>query len=162
VAESSKPSAATRESRFEPKVPGVAYGVLDELVGYALRRAQIKLYEDFVDSLSTWDVTPQRFAALVIIAENPDLKLTELARVMGVARSGAVALVDFLAERGYVARLDSPTDKRAFQLRITASGKRALAAMTEAVRDHDARIVGMLTNADQGQLMGLLRRMVGL
>jgi DNA-binding MarR family transcriptional regulator len=98
----------------------------------------------------------------VIIAENPDLKLTELARVMGVARSGAVALVDFLAERGYVARLDSPTDKRAFQLRITAAGRRALAAMTEAVRSHDARIVGMLTNAEQGKLMNLLRRMVGL
>lgn len=155
-----RPARAARADHFEPRVPGVAYGVLDSLVGYAIRRAQLILYEDFYESLAPWDITPQRFAALVFVGENPDLKLTELARILGVARSGAVAIVDALAARGYLARHDSTTDKRAFHLRLTPTGKRALAKMTSAVRAHDRRIVAMLKKDEQATLMRLLTRMI--
>ncbi len=33
-------------------------------------------------------------SALIIISRNPHLKLTELAQILGIARSGAVLLVD--------------------------------------------------------------------
>ena len=147
---------------FEARIPGIDYGVLDSLVGYALRRAQLNLYEDFIRSLAHWNITPPRFSALVVIAHNPDLKLTELARVLNVARSGAVTVVDALSELGYVARHDSATDKRAFRLLLTAKGKKALSAITSAVQAHDKRIVSMLTSDEQAQLMALLGRMVGV
>ena len=149
-------------SHFDPRVPGVRYGVLDELVGYALRRAQLLLYEDFVASLAAWNITPPRFAALVIIADNPELKLADLARILGVARSGAVTLIDALSALGYVVRRDSPKDRRAFHLELTSKGKRALGAITRAVKDHDRRIVAMLSAGEQKQLMDLLRRMASL
>lgn len=103
-------SADELKDHFEPHVAGVDYGVLDGLIGYALRRAQLTLYEDFVASLAPWNITPPRFSALVIIDKNPDLKLTELARILGVARSGAVTLIDALSALGYVSRHDSPSD----------------------------------------------------
>jgi len=149
------------EPLFEARVPGIDYGVLDSLVGYALRRAQLYLYEDFIRSLSAWNITPPRFSALVVIAHNPDLKLTELARILNVARSGAVTVVDALSELGYVARHASATDKRAFRLLLTPRGKKALAAITGAVVAHDRRIVSMLNAEEQSQLMALLGRMVG-
>jgi DNA-binding MarR family transcriptional regulator len=155
-------SADEGHDHFEPRVPGVDYGVLDRLLGYALRRAQLLLYEDFVASLATWNITPPRFSAMVVIAQNPDLKLTELARILGVARSGAVTLIDALSALGFVVRHDSPTDKRAFRLALTSKGKRALEAMTKAVEAHDKRIVSMLSEPEQAQLMQLLRRMAGL
>jgi DNA-binding MarR family transcriptional regulator len=154
--------AEAASSHFEPRVPGVRYGVLDELVGYALRRAQLLLYEDFIASLAAWGITPPRFAALVIIADNPELKLADLARILGVARSGAVTLIDALSALGYVARRDSPRDRRAFHLVLTSKGKRALGAITRAVQDHDRRIVSMLSKPEQKQLMDLLRRMASL
>jgi DNA-binding MarR family transcriptional regulator len=150
-----------REPLFEARVAGIDYGVLDSLVGYALRRAQLKLYEDFIHSLSAWNITPPRFSALVLIANNPDLKLTDLSRILNVARSGAVTLVDALSELGYVARHASPTDKRAFRLLLTSKGKKALTHITRAVLQHDQRIVSMLTLPEQTQLMSLLGRMVG-
>jgi DNA-binding MarR family transcriptional regulator len=144
---------------FEPRVPGIDYGVLDTLIGYALRRAQLKLYEDFIRSMASWNITPRRFSALVVISNNPDLKLTELARILNVARSGAVTIVDALSELGYVARHPSETDKRAFRLRTTPRGKKALAAITLAVQQHDQRIVSMLSKQEQRQLLALLGRM---
>ena len=38
--------------RFVPHVSGIDYGPLDKLVGYAIRRAQLVIYEDFMQALA--------------------------------------------------------------------------------------------------------------
>jgi DNA-binding MarR family transcriptional regulator len=143
---------------FEPHVPGIDYGVLDELVGYNLRRAQIVIYEDFVRTLAPWAITPQRFSALTVISRNASLKLTELSHILGIARSGAVTLVDALAEMGYVTRVPSPSDKRAYGLVLTPLGQRDLQAITHAVCEHDQRMVRALSPTEAQQLMQGLRQ----
>lgn len=146
-------------THFDPHLPNVDYGVLDSLVGYAIRRAQIRVYEDFVASLAAWNITPPRFSALQIIARNPDLKLTDLAQILGIARSGAVLLVDALEAMALVVRVPSPTDRRAFGLALTAAGRKTLKAVTEAVCAHDARIAAGLSDEEQRVLKGLLDRL---
>ena len=148
-----------RGEHFEPHVAGVEYGVLDALVGYAIRRAQILIYEDFLAALQPWDITPQRFSALTLIVANAELKLTELARILGIARSGAVQLVDQLQAMGYVARHEAVGDKRAFSLVMTPAGRRAHADITKAVRAHDQRISARLSAAEREQLISLLGRL---
>ncbi|CAG2160887.1 MarR family winged helix-turn-helix transcriptional regulator [Cupriavidus numazuensis] len=144
---------------FDPHVPDIDYGVLDSLIGYAIRRAQIRIYEDFVASLAQWQITPPRFAALVIISRNPKLKLTELAHILGIARSGAVLLVDALQEMNLVARRPAPGDRRAYSLVLTPAGKRTLAAAKQAVIAHDAHVASALTEQEQATLKSLLARL---
>ena len=144
---------------FVPRVPGIDYGVLDTLLGYAVRRAQIRLYEDFVTSLAPWGITPPRFSAMVIVSRNPGLKLTQLAKVLGIARSGAVILVDALEELGYMQRQAAPEDRRAFSLSLTKKGQADLMKITQAVQAHDVRMAASLTEAEQAQLLSLLGRL---
>ncbi|MCT9123762.1 MarR family winged helix-turn-helix transcriptional regulator [Cupriavidus gilardii] len=153
------PDPATEAGGFDPHLPDVDYGVLDNLIGYAIRRAQIRLYEDFVRSLAPWNITPPRFSALVLISRNPDLKLTDLARIMGIARSGAVLLVDALEEMKLVARRPAENDRRAFSLVLTAAGRRTLEAATEAVCKHDAKMARALSAQEQQTLRALLARL---
>ncbi|MGO4303296.1 MarR family winged helix-turn-helix transcriptional regulator [Cupriavidus sp. RAF12] len=154
------PALDTGEAgHFDPHVPHVDYGVLDTLVGYAIRRAQIRIYEDFVTSLAAWQITPPRFSALQIIAGNPHLKLTDLAQILGIARSGAVLLVDALESMKLVARRPSPTDRRAYSLVLTPAGRKTLAAATEAVCEHDARISAQLTADEKCVLQTLLEKL---
>ncbi|ARP93182.1 MarR family winged helix-turn-helix transcriptional regulator [Bordetella genomosp. 13] len=150
---------AARGEHFEPHVPGLRYGALDDLVGYAIRRAQILIYEDFMAALEPWNITPQRFSALTLIAENDGMKLTDLARALGIARSGAVQIVDQLQALGMAERRDTEADRRAYALTVTAAGRRALAAITKAVREHDARISAGLTAAQRRQLIELLGKL---
>ncbi|WP_349605570.1 MULTISPECIES: MarR family winged helix-turn-helix transcriptional regulator [Cupriavidus] len=153
------PAGTGADTGFDPHVPNVDYGVLDSLVGYAIRRAQIRIYEDFVVSLGQWQITPPRFSALVIISRNPHLKLTELARILGIARSGAVLLVDALEEMKLVARRPAPGDRRAYSLVLTPAGRRTLEAATQAVVEHDAHVGSALTEAEQATLKSLLARL---
>lgn len=143
---------------FDPHVAGVEYGALDSLVGYAIRRAQILIYEDFLAALAPWEITPQRFSALTLIAKNKALKLTDLARILGIARSGAVQLVNQLHEMGFVIRQAVEDDKRAYALALTPEGRRAHASITRAVRAHDKRISAQLSEDERHTLIALLGR----
>lgn len=118
-------------------VPGLNYGVLDQLLGYALRRAQNALYLDFYRATRGQDVSPQRFAALVLVAENPGMRQGLLAQAMGLHRSGALRLADWLTGRGWVERRDDPADARRWGLVLTPAGKRQLAKLQQAVLAHD-------------------------
>ncbi len=141
---------------FNPKVRGVDYGVLDSLFGYALRRAQIIIYERFIAALAPWNITPPRFSALVIISRNPELKLTDLSHILGIARSGAVALINSLEAMGYVVRQPCPTDRRALGLALTDKGRAELDAIVAAVLKHDHEVVSGLNPQEQTQLINLL------
>lgn len=153
---------ADEGGHFDPQVPGIDYGVLDDLVGYSVRRAQLAIYEDFIATLAPWNITPPRFSALVVIARNPGLKLSLLARILGIARSGGVLLVDALQDMGYVERQASEADRRAWRLVLTAAGRRELRAIIAAVAAHDRRMSRMLDAAQTAQLVGLLKRVAGV
>ncbi len=140
-------------------VSGVDYGPLTGLIGYNLRRAQIRIYQDFLDTMEPWSITPPRFSAMVLIRHNADMKLTELARAMGIARSGAVEVVNSLEKLGYVKRCDSRTDRRAYALALTQEGEAALKKVTRLIQEHDARISAHLSEAEQRQLRELLERL---
>lgn len=144
---------------FNPHVAGVDYDVLDRLVGYGIRRAQIAIYDDFIRALAPWDMTPPRFSALTIIARNPDLKLTELADVLGIARSGAVLLINTLEQMALVERRPAPADKRAWGLHLTAQGTATLAQISQAVVEHDARMAAHLSARERQTLLRLLRKL---
>ena len=96
---------------------------------------------------------------MVIVSRNPGLKLTQLARIMGIARSGSVSLVDALEDLGYMQRLPMPGDRRAFGLGLTEKGHASLAAISAAVQAHDERMAQMLSADERAQLRSLLTRL---
>jgi DNA-binding MarR family transcriptional regulator len=152
---------------FERCVDGIRYGVLDDLVGYALRRAQIAIYVDFETALGPLDMTPQRFSAMVVIAENAGrtggriggITQRDLGRVLGIARSGVVQVVDALAARDWVTRERDAEDARAWRLMLTDAGRKHLAAVRRHVRAHDRRIARDLSEPERETLIGLLAKL---
>lgn len=138
-------------------LPGVDYGLLDGLLGYALRRAQNALYLDFYRATAAWDVSPQRFAALVLVGRNPGLRQGVLGQAMGLHRSGALRLTDWLTAQGYVERRDAPDDARAWGLHLTRAGRRLLTQLEAAVAAHDRTLLAALGEQGAALKSGLER-----
>ena len=143
---------------FQAHIPGVDYGQLDTLVGYAVRRAQIRIYEDFTIALQPWNMSTQRFSAMTLIHRNPGIKAIELAHVMGIARSGVAILLNALEAAGYIRRLGDQKDKRTLALELSESGRKALRDISEAVAQHDARVSSRLDEHEKALLISLLDR----
>jgi DNA-binding MarR family transcriptional regulator len=139
--------------------PGVELGMLDDIVGYSLRRAQVVVYQDYVRTVGSLDVRPAQFAAMTIIATNPGLSQSMLATTMGIDRSGAVILIDALEAKNFARRVPSPTDRRTYAIVLTEAGQAMLARLKEKVAEHDRRITHRLSEQERTQLGDLLRRL---
>jgi len=141
------------------RVPGLDYDVLDELLGYALRRAQVGMFLAFHAATRGQDITPPRFTALVIVGANPGIGQSALGQVLGIARSGAMMLADWMEERGLVERRRRPNDGRAWGVHLTARGEKLVATMKRRVIAEDRKSAGVLDARERKQLLRLLNKL---
>ncbi len=88
------------------------------------------------------DITPPRFTALVIVGANPGIGQSALGQVLGIARSGAMMLTDWMEERGLVERRRRPNDGRSWGVHLTARGEELLARMKRRVIAEDRKRAG--------------------
>ena len=130
-------------------------------VGYAIRRAQMRIYDDFFAALSDLDMTPTRFTLMLLIRENPGIRSVDLARVLGVARSGMVRLIDDLEQRELISRETDKKDRRNQSLALTGQGRRKLSRMEKTLEQHEARMTSDLSKNEREKLLELLWRVAG-
>ena len=141
------------------RVAGLKYGVLDELLGYSLRRAQVALFVAFHEATRGMNITPPRFTALVIIGANAGLSQTVLGKVLGIARSGAMLMTDFLEKRGLVERRRPPRDARSWGLHLTRRGQQFVDRMKARVLEFDYRHAQRLSPAERREMLRLLEKL---
>ena len=142
-----------------PKSPNaVQSGILGDLLGYHLRRAQAAVFADFMRTMVDDRITPGQFGVLVLIDCNPGLNQSALARALGIERSTMVAVIDGLEDRKLVARRGSVSDRRAKVLSLTKQGRSLLASVKPKVRRHEKRIAADLHPDEIAALIGLLKR----
>lgn len=141
------------------RVPGLDYDVLDELLGYALRRAQVGMFLAFHAATRGMDITPPRFTALVIVGANPGIGQTSLGQVLGIARSGAMMLTDWMEARGLAARRRRPNDGRSWGVHLTARGDELLARMKRRVTAEDRKRAAVLDTRERRELLRLLNKL---
>jgi len=141
------------------RVPGLDYDVLDELLGYRLRRAQVAMFIAFHEATKGMDITPPRFTALVVVGANPGMSQTALGNVLGIARSGAMLLTDWFEDRGLVERRHLPSDGRAWGLHLTRKGESVVERMKRKVLDLDLKKAHSLTKAERQELLRLLGKL---
>lgn len=145
----------------EPTVrgPGADVGMLEDIVGYPLRRAQTAVYQDYLRAMAEHGIRPAQFAALVIAGKSPGLTQSALAAAMGIDRSGSALLIDALEKKGLVARIPSAVDRRSYAIMLTVRGQGMLDRMKDLVREHDDRVCTRLTPEERATLIALLKRL---
>jgi DNA-binding MarR family transcriptional regulator len=120
--------------------PVIDLGVLNERLGYFIRRAQLWVFQDFIRRLSSLDLSPAEFSVLVVIGTNTGLSQAELAMTLGIERARLVRLLHRLERRGLTQRLPSSADGRRHALRLTADGQKILARAKMLAAQHEAAL----------------------
>ena len=104
--------------------------------------------------------TLPRFDFMAQLARSPGgLKMNELSKRMMVSGGGVTGLTDQLETEGLVKRSALPNDRRAWQVQLTAKGRRAFAQMARA---HERWIVGLLNGASATEQLRLYDALGGL
>lgn len=140
-----------RSAEMEP-------GLLPDLVGYNLRKAQIAVFQNFQSAVAPYDITPGQFGVLILIRENTGLSQSELGNAVGIDRSTMVAVIDRLENRGWVVRAPSPSDRRSYALELSPQGDSLVDELIPRVRDHERTMLRNLSAQEQQALLDMLRR----
>lgn len=138
--------------------PALDMEALEGLVGYNLRRAHIRLFDDFDRAFARLKFRPAQLGALILIGTNPGRSQREIAAALGVQRPNFVAMMDVLERRGLALRQVSETDRRTHALVLTEAGHQVLANAMRIVAAHEERVLADLTPQERESLRLLLRR----
>ena len=156
------PEGAPRPARKEraegaTEAGELQLGELSELLGYALKRAQLKVFEDFLRCVSTLQLTPAQFSVLLLLEKNPGRNQTEIANTLGILRPNFVAMLDGLESRDLCARMRSTNDRRSHILVLTDKGRAVLARAKKLVATkHEARLNELLGPVNRAALLDML------
>src|ERR1700721_3867119 len=158
------PERAPRPARKD-RAEGVAeagelqLGELSELLGYSLKRAQLKVFEDFLRCVATLQLTPAQFSVLLLLEKNPGRNQTEIAKTLGILGPNFVAMLDGLESRDLCARMRSTNDRRSHILVLTDKGRAVLARAKKLVAaKHEARLNELLGPVNRAALLAMLAK----
>ncbi|KPX37311.1 putative Hydroxycinnamic acid degradation regulator [Pseudomonas amygdali pv. eriobotryae] len=131
---------------------------LDDLIGYAMRRAQLKLFQNLIGRLSAHDLRPAQFSALAIIEQNPGLMQADLAKALAIEPPQVVPLLNKLEERALAVRVRCKPDKRSYGIFLSKSGETLLRELKQIAADSDLDSTSALDNQERQDLLRLLKK----
>jgi DNA-binding MarR family transcriptional regulator len=130
---------------------------LGERLGFLLGRVH-QAHRRVVEArLAPLGLGPRDFGALCVLTEEGPLSQLRLGQRMGVDRTSMVAITDHLERTGLVRRERNPRDRRAYEMRVTAKGRRVLERATVATEQAEAEFLARLPAADRRRILVLLR-----
>ncbi|SEB87522.1 transcriptional regulator, MarR family [Pseudomonas saponiphila] len=131
---------------------------LDELIGYAMRRAQLKLFQNLIGRLSTHDLRPAQFSALAIIDSNPGLMQADLARALAIEPPQVVPLLNKLESRALAVRVRCKPDKRSYGIFLSKTGETLLKELKQIAAQSDVDATSALSTEEREELLRLLKK----
>jgi DNA-binding MarR family transcriptional regulator len=152
-------AAASDAGPSGPRQPSL--GLLPSILGYHLRRAQVRAYKAFAETVGGAAVTPGLFAILQVIAANPGISQAGLADALELDRSIVVNVLHRFEADGLVVRMRSPVDARSHSLQMTAAGTARLRQIEKLVVRYDEELTRIFSRRERDQLTGLLMRLYG-
>ncbi|WDY55765.1 MarR family winged helix-turn-helix transcriptional regulator [Pseudomonas sp. PSKL.D1] len=133
--------------------------LLNNLVGYVMRRAQMKITQHLTNRLEEHDIRPAQFTALSIIEQSPGLMQADLAKALAIEPPQTVLMINKLESRGLAMRVRSNPDKRSYGLFLSKAGEQLLAQLKDLAAQSDLESTAALSDSEREQLLTLLHKL---
>lgn len=140
----------------------VAMGQLTNSLGFLLRLAQLRAFDDFFSENGPQGLKPGEFSILWVIALNPGIRQSVLGQRLMVKRAHMTKLIRGFEDLGLVSRRIPDTDRRAVELTLTEAGHEQVKATGRVFFSYEETTGAPLDKQEQAQLISLLQRYVGL
>src|SRR4051812_47973335 len=151
-------AAATASEESTVDLPTLA--ALNQSTGYLLSTAGRIVRERFEQALQPTGLRARHLGVLATLATLGPISQGDAAQRGGVDKSTMVAIVDDLEGWGLVERRRSRTDRRAYELTLTATGRMKLAETGTIVASFGEEQFAPLNPEEFAQLGALLTRLL--
>ena len=131
----------------------------EETPGMLIKQVQDAFGKKLNNSLRESGLTHVQIGVLSVLEhmEGKQLRLKELEKIFHVSQPTVVGVVDRLEEKGYIRTVRDPSDKRVRLAQITEEGTKKWRHEHDVVKKTDREMVRGLSEAEQKELMRMLR-----
>jgi DNA-binding MarR family transcriptional regulator len=127
---------------------------------HLLHRAGQCAADIFSSEASASGLTPRQFAVLMVVAEEEGLTQTDLVERTGIDRSTLADIVGRLLGHGLIQRRRAKEDARAYAIKLTPQGTKALREAQPAAAAADTRLLANLPPAQRQDFLDQLSLIV--
>jgi DNA-binding MarR family transcriptional regulator len=136
--------------------------------GAPIRRVPIALARRFVqictavvaETLDSDDLSPQQYAVIAYVADEPDIDQAGIAARIGIDRNTTSVLVEQLERRGLLKRTVNGADRRARLVRLTKQGIDLHERLRPALRASQRAILSTLPPGDREKFLDQLVQII--
>jgi DNA-binding MarR family transcriptional regulator len=133
--------------------------VIEDQVGFLMRRANQRHTAIFLDGMAGAELTPTQFTALVKISEIGRVTQNQLGRLTAMDPATIQGVVRRLVDRDLVVRTADPLDRRTIVLASTAAGLALAAEAVVAARRITEATLERLSAEERRKFLSLLRKL---
>jgi DNA-binding MarR family transcriptional regulator len=127
---------------------------------HLLRRIDQCATQLYSSESSDNDLTLRQLAILTAISRQEDLSQTDLVTVTGIDRSTVAGIVSRLIRKGLLERRRSPDDGRAYCVRLSKRGARAVAGADRLYARIEKKLLAGVPPAEASQFVSTLKTIV--
>lgn len=134
---------------------------LNRSATHLLHRAGQRAADIFSDETQGGGLTPRQFVVLTAASQEEGLTQTELVERTGIDRSTLADIVARLLSRGLIQRRRAKDDARAYAIKVSAQGAKALRDAQPAAAAADSKLLASLPPAKRQDFLESLNLIVG-
>ncbi|WP_315724591.1 MULTISPECIES: MarR family transcriptional regulator [unclassified Bradyrhizobium] len=135
----------------------LAVSQLADHTGFWLRMVSNAVSQDFARKVARQGVTVAEWAFMRTLYDQDPMSPSVLAGLMGMTKGAISKLADRLLMKGLIIRTETPGDRRAHRLSLTAEGKAKVPVLAILADDNDTAYFGMLAKEDHDMLRRILK-----
>ncbi|KYD02676.1 hypothetical protein B5V89_05250 [Heyndrickxia sporothermodurans] len=133
---------------------------LDDNVGVLIRNADLTITSYVRKHLEPYNLAPEQNLIMRMLWNEDGISSTELVSHLNKDKANIARMIASLEGKGFIKKVDDPSDKRTFKVHLTEEGKR-LAHLVEPVQQkmRDTLTKGM-TEEEVNELQKLITKII--
>jgi DNA-binding MarR family transcriptional regulator len=128
---------------------------LNDLPGYALRRAAVSMMADLTARLEASGIRYSETAVLLLIAANPGIAASAVGRELDIQRANLTRILGRLEEEGLLAR--QPLDGKSHAVALTPAGQELHRRLAAVVADFERSLIERIPGEHRKHLLPALQ-----
>ena len=147
-----------KRQKAEHEAPAGKPYLVEDQIGFLIRRAHQRASAIFEQVMDGMDVTPVQYAALAKLHDLGPTSQNQLGRLVGIDPATMFGVAGRLAKRGLVSPSVDPNDARLVLLALTPTGRDIVEQMKARGPEVSARTLEPLSPDEAETLLALLAR----
>lgn len=147
-----------KRQKAEHEAPAGKPYLVEDQIGFLIRRAHQRASAIFEQVMEGMDVTPVQYAALAKLHDLGPTSQNQLGRLVGIDPATMFGVAGRLAKRGLVSPSVDPNDARLVLLALTPTGRDIVEQMKARGPEVSARTLEPLSAEEAETLLALLAR----